>query len=255
MFGIDLDSPMLYIYSSFRFFKKGEHHVRRFCEDDVLLLVFEGVLRFTEQGESCEVHAGEYYVQKHNTHQSGELESDAPQYLFVHFRADWTDGPSALPRRGRFQKERLFPLMERLDEISRGKHTYTERASLFLALLTALQKPVSVRDSAANQIARYLEAAYQQVHSLDDLCREFHYSKNHIINLFKREYGMTPIDYLNEVRIRRAMYLLEVTSKPLDEIARECGFCYYSHFYRLFLRRNGTSPFAWRARAQRMPQG
>ena len=64
MAGIDLNKNVVYKFASFRYFEKMEHHINRFCKDNVLLLVFDGVLRFSENGEETEVRAGEYYVQK-----------------------------------------------------------------------------------------------------------------------------------------------------------------------------------------------
>ena len=66
MIGIDLDRVITYKHASLRFFKEKEHHITRLCEDNVLLLVFEGVLRFSENEEEIEVSAGEYYIQKKN---------------------------------------------------------------------------------------------------------------------------------------------------------------------------------------------
>ena len=51
MLGVDLGKPMCCKYASFRFFEEKEHHITRFCTDNVLLLVFAGVLRFSEDGE------------------------------------------------------------------------------------------------------------------------------------------------------------------------------------------------------------
>ena len=64
MFGIDLNCPITYINASLRFFKKEEHHITRLCSCDVLVLVFSGVLRFSEDNVPIEVGAGEYYIQK-----------------------------------------------------------------------------------------------------------------------------------------------------------------------------------------------
>ena len=48
MKGINLNKEVTYEYASFRYFEKNEYHVERFCESDVLLLVFDGILRFSE---------------------------------------------------------------------------------------------------------------------------------------------------------------------------------------------------------------
>ena len=58
MLGIDLNESIVYKHSSFRFFDAHEHHVSRICEDDVLLLVFQGVLRFSEDGRQYETASG-----------------------------------------------------------------------------------------------------------------------------------------------------------------------------------------------------
>ena len=47
MQGIDLNKPIRYKTASLRFFKEGEHHISRRCPEDVLLLVYDGVLRFS----------------------------------------------------------------------------------------------------------------------------------------------------------------------------------------------------------------
>ena len=59
MYGIDLNKEIKYLFSSLRFFASKEHHVDRFCKDDVLLLVYDGVLRFSEDGVMYEIHPGE----------------------------------------------------------------------------------------------------------------------------------------------------------------------------------------------------
>jgi len=82
-----LNKPITFMHSSLRFFSENEHHVTRFCEDDVLLMVFEGVLRFTEGDVFYEIYPGEYHIQKNHTFQTGEEASDSPKYLYVHFLA------------------------------------------------------------------------------------------------------------------------------------------------------------------------
>lgn len=252
MKGIDLEYPVLYKYASFRFMEKGEHHISRFCRENVLLLVYEGTLRFSENGRAQEVCAGEYYIQKKNSEQSGETVSDAPKYLYVHFDAEWTDAPDALPQRGSFHYATLSELMDRIDTASHGNSLYSEKQYLLLKLLLSLYiKPKS--ESVAQKISEYIEENIDRELSLSDLCNVFHYSKNYIIRIFRKEFGMPPFEYINELKIKRSMYLLETTSRPIEEIARECGYSNYSYFYRSFVKRTGTSPIQWRREIQKNP--
>ncbi len=243
--GIDLNSPVIYKFASFRFFDANERHVTRICEDDVLLLVFEGVLRFSEDGENFEIHPGEYHIQKSGSFQKGDTPSDSPKYLYVHFRAGWSKREPNLSRSGRFDPPALRPMMEELDQLSHGGKSLVEQTAVFLSILSALyQKKEPL--TAAKRIAAYISENFAENVSLDLLCRKFHFSKSHIIGIFKKEYGQTPIEFLISQRIKRAEWLLEVTSKTAESIACECGFSDYSHFYKSFRSIHGVSPALWR---------
>ena len=252
MRGIDLDKAITFLYSSLRFFASNEHHVTRYCNDDVLLMVYEGILRFVEDGVSYEVRPGEYHIQKAGSYQAGVRASDSPKYLYVHFHSVWKEEGASLPYRGIFDYQRAKPLMEKLDAISHGEGTLTEKTAIFYELLLMLrheEKSVNI----AHRIAEYISGENACEVSLDDICREFHFSKNHIINIFKKEFGVTPIKYINDRKLRRAEYFLEVTSDTAEEICRKCGFNDYSQFYKLFCRENGMSPTVWRKKKQKEP--
>lgn len=246
MTGIDLNKPIRYLAASLRFFKPGEHHVTRTCKDDVLLLVYKGVLRFLENGVPCEVHAGEYYIQRHGLYQEGKFASDAPDYLYIHFFAEDPDEDGEiLPIRGNFDYPTLRSDMEEMDALAHSNAPYIAKAGKFYQILTALRAKEPEK-AMTTELSGYIEKNFCREITLETLCREFHFSKNHIINLFRKNYGMTPIAYLQEQRLQRAEYLMETTSDSLESIALASGFHHYSYFYRLFLRKNGISPEKWR---------
>ena len=58
--------------------------------------------------------------------------------------------------------------------------------------------------------------------------------------------GMTPISYLQEVRVKAAMQRLEFTNDSTEEIARRTGFGSRAYFCRTFTRHSGQSPTAYR---------
>jgi len=247
-----LTKPILYKYASFRFFHKKEHHITRFCRDNVLLLVFNGVLRFSENDEEKEVSAGEYYIQRNNCHQHGAIVSDEPQYFYVHFNAEWTDAPDALPSCGNFDVDLLFELMKSLDAAAHLNETYTELQYLFLKLLLLLRKKPE-KNPITEELSKYVEQNIKKITSLSDICKEFHYSKNYIIRIFNKEFGITPIQYINDVKLKHAMYLLETTSKPISEIASDCGYSDYAYFYKRFVQKVGIPPLKWRKQIQKNP--
>lgn len=249
MVGIDLDSEIQFLHASLRFFGPKEHHVNRFCTDDVLLLVFDGVLRFEEDGVPFEIKPGQYRIQRHNTLQNGPLASSSPKYLYVHFHARWGHGANVLPRSGSFHIPALKPLMLALDSAAHSHTPYTLKAGIFFNLLQALFE-TAPDNNTANRIADFLQKNYANPISLTMLCEKFHFCKNHIINLFKKEFNQTPTAYLNQIRLEKAAHFIESTSEPTTKIAQNCGFRQYSHFYRQFVQKYKISPEKFRAKTR-----
>lgn len=76
-------------------------------------------------------------------------------------------------------------------------------------------------------------------------------SEGHLARSFRRYRGTTPVEFITELRLRRAAALLEVTSAPVGDVALEVGFDNLSYFHRLFRRRFGSTPRAFRLGASR----
>ncbi len=249
MEGIDLNRPMQYQFASFRYFAPGEHHITRISKRDVLLLVTEGCLRFSENGIPCEVSAGEYYIQKSGSNQRGDVASDSPKYLYVHFSGEWSDGETVIPRRGTFSVKGMESLLKQLDKACHEKKTMTEQLSLFYRILTEL-KPNPTSNQMGKTISEYIKAHCLEPITLDALSKEFGYSQNQIINIMQKSFGCSPLQYLHQQRLHHGEWLLRVTSKSLQQVSEECGYGDYSQFYKQFLKVYGISPKQWRTSHQ-----
>lgn len=252
MKGIDLNKPITFLYSSLRFFSENEHHITRFCNNDVLIMVYEGVLRFTEDNIDYEIHPGQYHIQKKNSFQKGEKASDAPKYLYIHFLSEFSDEGNVLPFKGTFDYSNLKKLMEELDCLSHADTSLIAKTAKFYELLLHLQEKEKHSD-IASEIAKYICDQPSSEITLENICSHFHFSKNHIINIFKKKFGVTPIKYINDLKLSRAKYLLEVTSDTAESIAMKSGFNDYSYFYKLFYKETGLSPSVWRSKKHSEP--
>lgn len=69
-----------------------------------------------------------------------------------------------------------------------------------------------------------------------------HLSEDRFNHLFKESMGMAPLQYINEVRIKKAMNLLKRKDRTVAEIADSVGFTDYNHFGRQFRRYYGFPP-------------
>ncbi len=71
-------------------------------------------------------------------------------------------------------------------------------------------------------------------------------SADHFGRAFRKSTGLAPHAWLLQARVDRATTLLRNHDQSLSEIALNCGFVDQSHFTRVFVRRVGVTPGAWR---------
>lgn len=81
---------------------------------------------------------------------------------------------------------------------------------------------------------------------LDGLADMACLSKDHFIRLFKRETGVTPLQYINLKKIERAQLMLVTDTMSVKNIAFALGFDDYSYFNRLFKKVIGLTPMSYR---------
>lgn len=65
-----------------------------------------------------------------------------------------------------------------------------------------------------------------------ELAREAGIERRRFVRLFRQRYGLTPSDYLREVRVRQATRLMRTTTLSPRAIALECGFHHRQHLER-----------------------
>lgn len=71
-------------------------------------------------------------------------------------------------------------------------------------------------------------------------------SHGHFIRAFKQTTGLPPYRRLLQERIKQVQIYLSSTAMPLVDIALQCGFADQAHMTRIFTKRMGISPNAWR---------
>lgn len=87
----------------------------------------------------------------------------------------------------------------------------------------------------------YIEAHYKDNLSLEQLASIANLSPFHFIRVFRKQTGLPPHAYLNQVRLKKARALLEEGRRPAYT-AYATGFADQSHFSRHFKRTMGFTP-------------
>ncbi|MFD0792121.1 helix-turn-helix transcriptional regulator [Mucilaginibacter litoreus] len=94
-----------------------------------------------------------------------------------------------------------------------------------------------------------LYSNYYRNISLEELAENACLSVNHLLRTFKQAFNQTPHQYLTDIRLSKARYMLKRTDCPVNEIANTIGFESTSSFIRLFKKKMSTTPVAYRQTA------
>jgi len=95
-------------------------------------------------------------------------------------------------------------------------------------------------------IKHYINQNYRNTITLDVLANAGHINKYYLAHTFKKEMGISPIDYLNFIRIKEAKTLLETTDYSVAEISEINGFSSHSFFSQAFKRETAMTPTGYR---------
>lgn len=97
-----------------------------------------------------------------------------------------------------------------------------------------------------NEIIQYIHDHYNCPLKNSVIGDVFNYHPNYINNLITKYTGRSLHQYLIDIRINKAIGLLETTDKKIHEIAVEVGFSDATHFSRTFRKFTGRSPSDYR---------
>ncbi|HWS30724.1 MAG TPA: helix-turn-helix domain-containing protein [Clostridia bacterium] len=100
--------------------------------------------------------------------------------------------------------------------------------------------------SVMQEIADYLELNYAQEFHQPALSEFFHINKDYMSRKFKELYGVGMVNYVNRIRLRKAMELLIDSDRKVQEIAVAVGYYDEKYFSKLFKREANMSPIEYR---------
>lgn len=93
-----------------------------------------------------------------------------------------------------------------------------------------------------NTVLQYIENNYSEPITNEQLSEMVHLSEDRFNHLFKESMEMSPLNYINDIRLKKACNLLKKDDYTISEIAIAVGFKDFNHFGRLFRRKYGMPP-------------
>jgi AraC-like DNA-binding protein len=160
-----------------------------------------------------------------------------------------------------FSKETILLIQNDLKQLTNDEPNSFKNFIKLLEILKTLSldenaKRLNVSEAVGNlnkydtdrldSIMLYMHEKYQHQVLLSDVAALVSMSESSLTRFLKKWTGKTFVDNLNDIRIAEAVNRLRETSDSISEICYKCGFNNISNFNRIFKRRKGITPSAYR---------
>ena len=233
------------------------HNLSHWHIDNEIIFVKKGCAIVSLNGESRHLHEGQaVFCQSGTLHYiNADQDSLLDIFLFDNFLVEDMTSRYALADpllKENYGLENYFNLIK--DEIANKDSFYESKTNAIIIYLLSdifrRERTEKLNKSEGKTIAGYkdllnhIDQNYENM-SFTDAATYMGLSETYFSKLFKNLCGMTFSQYLNVVRVEKAVELLtSETPYSITEIASICGYSSIRHFNRSFLQITGYSPSA-----------
>ncbi|MBE6725555.1 MAG: helix-turn-helix domain-containing protein [Ruminococcaceae bacterium] len=166
----------------------------------------------------------------------------------------------ARPKRDSALYRKTLELFENIEEYGRKPIPYGAESYSLLSCLYGIMAICLKTDSFAElsdksrggmryvmELIDYINEHYRESLTAETLSRQMNLSPTYLYYLFRTYLGVTPVNYINSVRLREAYALLE-EGWNVTQAASAVGIPNVSYFIKLFKSATGETPFQWKNR-------
>lgn len=216
---------------------------------------YEAIYFLKGSGTAC-INGTQYAVSPHNycivppnTEHVEHLEEDG-EILFVGFRTE-LDITTACSGMYTDQHIRALPQLEAVLREYKGQRLgYKLASEAFLQLFLVEHLRAHTKDSKdcrdLDYIKTYLKQYYGQHIDFRELSKLTGYSCDYFRHVFKKHYGISPQEYLINIRLEAAKNMLQTTNLSCTQIAASCGFSNSAQMTMMIKRKFRVTPTALR---------
>lgn len=186
---------------------------------------------------------------------SGVVDICETEYLFP-----LLSGGITLPvhfKKGMEAHEEISRILDACDQIGKEKKEGSEfliKSMIFQIFYVFINRcshsgvrKVIPRDlDRMKKVMKYIEDHYSEKISIAEIAGEVGCAPSYFMRIFKKNIGVSFIEYLNDFRIDTGARLLKETSSSIMEIAMKVGFDNLSYFNRSFKKKYKVSPGQFR---------
>lgn len=179
-------------------------------------------------------------------------------YLTVMFSCDIKDPSLLLNRTFKVRRDMLNILDKFVNEASEDLPYREDLMITYFKLLIVqmlqydamdeVSKPASspirqhFENEMLNEILNYIEAHIYEPITIDEICMHFSLSRSTLQNLFKDNMEVSPKQYINEIKLKKATMMIQESKHNMSEIALMLGYNSIHYFSRKFTQRYNITP-------------
>ena len=105
---------------------------------------------------------------------------------------------------------------------------------------------IQAKEERIKYLLNYIKENYTSAISIDFLSRELNVTKEYFCRFFKRNFGVSFIDYLNDYRLDKVVEELINSDEPVAKIGEDNGYQNSGYFFRVFKKKFGCTPSEFR---------
>ena len=242
-------------------------HTHEFCE---LVLVWRGNGLHVLNDRPYRITRGDlFYIRAEDKHSYTSVNDLVLQNIIycperLTLNVDWQgaipgfDGAPRHPhwRLGSVGMSQVRQVISQLEHESnqRDAQAFTMAELLFGQLVTHLKRhryatdtlPATSSETLLDKLITALAGSHEHAFELNKFCERERCSERVLRQQFRSQTGMTINQYLRQVRVCHAQYLLKHSRLMISEISMRCGFEDSNYFSVVFTRETGMTPSQWR---------
>lgn len=120
--------------------------------------------------------------------------------------------------------------------------------AIFLLLQYSEKKEISGTETSSDklkQVLDYIELHYAESISVPELAKMCYFSEYHFMRFFRKHMNMTCVEYINNLRLEKAVELFEQGNSSILDVSLSVGFHNLSYFHRAFKKKYNMTPLTF----------
>ncbi len=147
---------------------------------------------------------------------------------------------------GRFNREEMAAALKNAEGGEKAQQILENQFHRLLNYLEKRDKESADADDVLHQARRYIETNFDSQLNLAEVAGKVGLSSSYFSRSFKKKFGISFSDYLNQLRLDKARRLLRNSRKNISEIAAETGYNDSNYFSKVFKKETGLAPTEYR---------